>query len=363
MKITIGRLFVLSSVLALALTGCGEPEPAAGAPPAGAPAGRPGGGPPGGGGIPVVAYTTVPETVERYIELIGSLAANERVEVQSKIPGIIEAIHFAEGDHVEAGQILFELDRRDREASLEEAKANLELARLNLERTRTLFASNSISEQELDRGTNAMLAQEAIVRLREQNLRDAYIRAPFAGSVGARMASIGQFVTAGSTLTTVVDLQPIKIDFEVPERYLTLLSVGQELDVNVVAYPGQTFRGRVYFVSPEVDLQTRTLLVRAEIPNEDERLKPGMFGSLRLLVENRDDAIVIPEEAVMQRGRQSLVAVVNAEGKAEFRPIELGLRLEGRVEVTGGLQMGDKIVTEGHQKFGPGTPVRIVRES
>lgn len=341
-------LFVLALIMTCGCGGSGESA----SPPAG---GGTGGPPP----TNVRAYQVIPQAIEETIQLVGTLTARERVDIKSEVTGVVTSHHFQEGDHVEKGALLFEINREERAAELEEAQANAELARINFERSKTLAANRTIPQQELDRAAASLRAAEATVRLREKRLADASVRAPFSGRLGARMVSGGQFVTAGHVLTTLVDADPVHLDFNVPERYFNELALGQRISLQVVANPGESFAGEVFFISPEVDTATRTILMRARIPNPEERLKPGMFGNVNLVVREDTKTLLIPEEAIMRRGPQSVVAIVNSGGRAEFRPVQLGRRMDGMVEITRGLEENDRVVTEGHQKFGPGMPLNI----
>jgi membrane fusion protein (multidrug efflux system) len=200
---------------------------------------------------------------------------------------------------------------------------------------------------------------QAAVDLKRRQLKDARVYAPFAGIVGARQVSPGQVITRNTTLTWLVDLDTVKVEVKVPERYLRQLQVGQPLEFTVAAFPGEKFRGEVYFISPQIDEGTRTALVKARIPNQAGKLRGGMFASLDLTLQLRDSAIVIPEPALMSNGDNFAVFVVDEKGAAQVRPIQVGLRLAGKAEVVKGLNAGEKVVVEGTQKLRPGAPVKL----
>ena len=189
-------------------------------------------------------------------------------------------------------------------------------------------------------------------------MKDARILAPFEGVIGARSISPGQVIGRNITLIQLVDLDPVKVEVNVPERYLSQIGLGQSIEFSVAAFPNDRFKGEVYFVSPLLDAATRTALVKARIPNPDLKLKGGMFANLVLTLMLRDSAIVVPEPALVASGDAVTVFVVDEKGTAQVRPVKIGLRLAGRAEVLSGLQPGEKVVVEGVQKLFPGAPVK-----
>ncbi len=307
--------------------------------------------------VNVIVAPVEEKAVSEEIELVGSLAPNERVELKSEISGVIGEIHFKEGDTIEQGELLFTLDDQKLRARFAEAEANFILAATNRERNKSLLESSTISEQAFDQSVGAYEASAANLELRKRELEDANISAPFAGTVGVRRVSPGQYIQAGQPLTILVNSQPIKADFQVPERFIGILDVGQEISISVAAYPKESFQGEVYFVSPEVDESTRNVLVRAYIENDENRLKPGMFGNLRLVLSIRERALVIPESAFIIQADRSYVMAVDSQNTAQVRDVTAGLRLDGAVEILAGLAVGEHVITEGHQKIGPGAPV------
>ncbi len=321
------------------------------------------GGPPPGFAAQVVVAEAKVEPVAEKISVVGTLQANEIVSIQSEIDALIEKIGFSEGELVEEGQVLFELDDAKLVATVEQTKANFKLAETILERNRTLLKSRTISQQEFDRAQATYLADGAALELARQNLEDATIHAPFSGIMAERLVSPGQFISRGSVLCTLVDLDPIKAEFNVPERFISQLALNQRIEIRLTAYPGESFEGVVYFIAPRLDTSTRTVLVKAKVSNEDGRLKPGMFGNLDLILKTKEEAIVIPEIAISYNEDQAFVYVVSKEMQAEPRMVEVGLRLAGASEITNGLEAGDLVITEGFQKIGPGAPVAISPKS
>jgi membrane fusion protein, multidrug efflux system len=321
---------------------------------------KPGAGGPGDlSAVQVVVVEAKRQPVSETLTLPGTIAANEQIEVKAEADGIVQEIKFNEGEHVAKGQLLVMLDESKLAAALAESEANLKLSRANNERAKQLFKDKLISQQEFDQTGSTFAVNEATVDLKRRQLRDARVYAPFAGIVGARQVSPGQVITRNTTLTWLVDLDSVKVEVNVPERYLRQVAVGQPLEFAVAAYPNDTFRGEVYFISPRIDESTRTALVKARIANLDGKLRSGMFASLDLTLQLRESAIVIPEPALMSNGDKFSVFVVDGAGKAQIRPVEVGLRLAGKAEVLKGLDAGEKVVVEGVQKLRPDAPVKL----
>ena len=290
---------------------------------------------------------------------MGTIAANEIVEIKSEAEGTIEEIAFTEGQVVKKGQLLIRLDERKLAAAVAEAVATHKLSQANHERAKQLLKDKLVSQQEYDQAVATFQLNEASLELKQQQLRDARIHAPFDGIVGARQISPGQVISKSQTLTWLVDLDTVKIEVNVPERYLSQLKIGQTIGFTVAAYPSEPFKGELYFISPQLDPATRTALVKARIGNPGYRLKGGMFANLALTIHLRDSAIVIPEPALMNSGDTVTVFVVDADSKAAIRPVKVGLRLAGRAEIVTGLGAGEKVVVEGVQKIFPGARLKL----
>jgi membrane fusion protein (multidrug efflux system) len=321
-----------------------------------------GGGGPQGGGMPamqVVAVEANTQPVTESLSLIGSIVANEMVEIKPETEGIVQEILFDEGKAVEQGQLLIRLDDTKLAATVAEAESNFKLSTANFERAKQLLKDTLISQQEFDQAAATFDLNRATLELKKRQLKDTRILAPFAGLTGARQVSPGQVITKDTVLTTLVDLDPVKVEVNVPERYLQQLKIGQALEFTVAAFPGQKFKGEVYFISPQIDASLRTALVKARIPNADFQLRGGMFASLDLTLQVRDAAIVIPEPAIMSNGDNFSVFVVDAESKAQLRSVQVGIRLAGRAEILKGVSAGEKVIVEGVQKVGPGSPVKL----
>lgn len=308
--------------------------------------------------VQIVAVPVRERPVIESIPLVGSIAANESIEVKSEADGAIAEIGFEEGQKIAKGALLVALDESKFKSALQEAEANQQLADANFARARQLLADKLISQQEFDQASATFAMNQASVELRRRQLRDARIHAPFAGTVGARLVGPGQVITRNTLLTTLVDLDTVKVEMNVPERYLGQVQPGQRMRFKVDAFPSDTFEGEVFFVAPQLDAGTRTALVKARVPNPDGRLRGGMFAKLDLSVRHRERALVIPEPALLANGDQFSVFVVTPQTNVVPRPVRVGLRLSGRAEIVSGLTNGEVVVVEGHQKLFPGASVR-----
>jgi membrane fusion protein, multidrug efflux system len=309
--------------------------------------------------VQVVAVEARRQRVAETLSLPATIVPNESVEIKPETDGIVQRINFTEGEHVEEGRVLVQLDESKFAAAVSEAEANLKLSQANFDRARQLFQDKLISQQDYDQTASTFAVNQAGLDLKRRQLRDTRVSAPFSGIVGTRLISPGQVVSRTTTLTSLVDLDTVKVEVKIPEKYLSQLQLKQPLEFTVAAFPDEKFRGEVYFISPQIEEGTRTALVKALIPNSVGKLRGGMFASLDLTLELRESAIVIPEPALMSNGDSFSVFVVDSQGSAQIRPIQIGYQLPGKVEVVKGLEAGEKVVVEGRQKLRPGAAVKL----
>lgn len=323
-----------------------------------APGGRPGFGGPGGP-VSVVTVALKREPFAQQMEAVGTARANEAVDITAKISNRVTAIRFREGQQVKAGDVLVEFDSEQARAGLAEAEAALSDSRSQYKRSRELFATQALSEAQLDQLQAALKANEARVAGAQSQLNDTIIRAPFAGRVGLRNVSVGSYVSPGTVITTLDDTSVIKLDFSVPEVFLSTLQEGLAISARTAAYPDVEFKGKVSSIDSRLDPVSRAIVVRARIDNKDGRLKPGMFMTVKLI---RADvpALMLPEEALVPEGTKKYVFVVR-DGHAVRTEVQTGRRRPGEVEVTGGLEEGDAVITEGTQKVRDGAPVKAMQ--
>ncbi len=340
--------FLMVMMLGVMLSGCGQAKA------------EKAGGPPAGFAVPVVGVKIQPQTVQEKVPVIGSLSANEAVEVKSKIDGAVKEIHFEEGQPVKKGDTLIVLDASKLKAILAEAEANLDIAKTTFGRMKLLVESGAVSKQEYDQAQSAVAAKSAQVDLIKAQWDETQIIAPFDGTAGERHVSLGQVIVKDTLLTVIIDGDPMKVDFHVPERYASRLKEEQVVELHVAAYPKEVFKGDVYFIDPQVNDTTRTILVKAKVANPDDQLRRGMFAKLDLIVDEKPNAVVVPEMALIPKGEEVFVFTVDAEGKAKMNQVKTGVRMPSSVEIISGLSIGDTVITEGFQKIGPGSPVKVL---
>lgn len=293
------------------------------------------------------------------LNTVGTLRANESVAVSPEIAGRIDRIRFDEGEEVAAGDVLVELDATILRAELAKARSDLTLAEANRTRAMTLARQGTGTLRARDEALAAHQAAQANVALAEARLDKTSIRAPLSGTVGLRAVSAGAYVTPGDRIVELAALDPIKVDFRVPELALSSLRRDQTIRVAVDAVPGRTFEGAVYAIDPVVDENGRAIRLRARIANSDRALFPGMFARVQIVIERRDNSILVSESAVFARGQDRFVYRV-VDGRAVLTKVALGQRRPGQVEVTAGLEPGAVVVTAGHQQVRDGARVEVI---
>jgi len=291
---------------------------------------------------------------------VGTMRADEAVTIRPEIPGRIAEFRFKEGQRVERGALLVRLDQAELAAVLASSRAQAGLDRQRVERAEDLFRKNFISQQAFDEARANAARSAAKQREDEARLAKTEISAPFAGVVGLRQVSEGAFVAAGTDIARLEKIDQLKLDFRVPEVYVGRLQPGQAVRVQLDAYGDLRFPGAVYAIEPAVDEATRTVLARARVANPQLKLRPGMFARVLAQLAVRENAVWIPEQAIVPRGQDSFVFRV-VDGKAEMVKVQTGVRKVGEVEISQGVTAGDLVVTEGLQRIGPGSAVTVMQ--
>lgn len=291
------------------------------------------------------------------IQALGTANANESVDIQSRIPSIIERIAFQEGQLVAAGDLLVELENDEIDAGLAVAEAALSESRSLYNRSQNLAESQAISASGLEQLHAQVQVDEAQVVAARARLDNTVIRAPFSGRIGLRRVSPGSFVNTSTIITTLDDVSRIKLDFSVPETFLTVLSDGMNIVAHSLVYPEQQFEGAVQSIDTRLDPVSRSVRVRAIVPNADALLKPGMFLTVDLQ-RDRGDVLLAPEQAIVPEGSVQYVYVVTGE-IVEKRAVILGRRIPGFVVIDEGLSAGDTVVTEGAHKLRDGSAIKV----
>ena len=292
------------------------------------------------------------------ITTVGSLRSDEAVIVRPEIAGRVAEIAFKEGQRVTKGQVLIRLDDSVQRADLERARANLTLSKSKYERAVDLRAKGFISGQAKDEAENTLKVAQADAELAAARLAKTEIRAPFGGIIGLRSVSVGDYVKEGQDIVNLEEIDPLKADFRVPEVFLSQVKAGQVLQVTMDALPDRTWPGQVYAINPLVDANGRAIAIRAQVPNADGKLRPGMFARVRLLTSEARDSLMIPEESIFPVGDDKFVYKV-VDGRAMRQKVDIGLRREGKVEILGGLTAADTVVTDGIVKLRDGALVRL----
>jgi membrane fusion protein (multidrug efflux system) len=294
-------------------------------------------------------------------EALGNARSNESVDIRPKITAELTGISFEEGQTVEAGDVLVKLNNLEQVADLAAARATLVDSTASYKRSSELFKSSVGSESQLLQDEARKIADEAMVSVAETRLAETVVRAPFAGRIGLRRVSIGSLLGPSTIITTLDDTSVIKVDFDLPEVYLSRLEPGLVVRARSAAWPDQVFTGSVASVDTRVDPVSRTIRVRSVMPNEDGLLRPGMFLTVTLLNDSVE-SMVIPERALIPERSIQYVLVVADNKVVEKRAVRIGRRRPGEVEVLEGLTVGELVIVDGTQKAREGKPVNILSE-
>jgi len=317
------------------------------------------GGPPGGFAMAVEATPVRVGEMRRTTVAVGSLVANEMVVVRPEIAGRITQIVFREGQLVCRGDLLIQLDDSVERAELAQAQASLALSRANYERAETLVRSGSGTTRALDEARFKLKNDEAAVGVATARIGKMRMEAPFSGTIGLRRVSTGDYVAPGTDIANLAMLDPLKVDFRVPEIYLTAIAVGQTVGIEIDSFPNRVFPGEIYAIDPLIDPAGRAIVLHARIANQDGVLRPGLFARVTVMLLARADALFVPEQAIVPLGDRTVVYRIK-DGVADEVSVRIGERLGTEVEIVGGLARGDQIVTAGQLKIGAGMPVRNV---
>lgn len=289
------------------------------------------------------------------IQALGTASANESVDIQPRIASRLERVAFNEGQFVRKGDLLVELENSEIVAGLALAVAALSESQSIYNRSKSLASTQAISASTLDQLLAQVQVNEAQVEAARARLANTVIRAPFSGRIGLRRVSPGSLVTTQTVITTLDDTDTIKLDFSVPEAFLTAVTTGMSISAESIVYAERTFEGEVVSIDTRVDPVSRAVKVRAMIPNPDSALKPGMFLTVALR-RDQGEVLVAPEQAIVPEGSDQYVFVA-INGVVEKRKITIGRRIPGFVVVTFGVSAGERVVTEGSAKVREGSAI------
>jgi membrane fusion protein (multidrug efflux system) len=349
--ITVGTIIVVIFLLALPKLGIFKKEQA-GQSAAGMPANR-------AGKLSVDALVIKPQPLDNKLNITGSVLPNESLEIRSEVSGKITAIYFKEGKRVKKGDLLLQTNDDEIEAQLEKQRYNRKLNEDNEFRQRKLLEKDAISQEEYDNALNRLNTTVADIRLLETQLEKTRIRAPFDGVIGLRFVSEGAYISPTTSIATLYNISPAKIEFAIPGRYSPQVAPGKKIrftiesDLNI-------YEGEVYAIEPRIDPDTRTLKIRALADNRFGKLLPGQFVKVELILESISNAILVPTEAVIPEQAGKKVYVIE-KGKAKEVFIETGIRTANSLEVLSGLKAGDTLLTTGILQLRPGLEVEIAK--
>lgn len=303
----------------------------------------------------VETVTVRPVTFRETLSATGTLRANEAVALQSERAGVVREIDIQEGRPIQKGGLLAKVDDSELQARLQRAEAQLALDQATERRQRELLARRGISESEYESSLANLNIAKAEVDLIRAQLAKTEIRAPFDGIVGLRQISPGSYVTPGTVLVSVQDVASLKLDFSIPERYLPLLRPGQDVTFRLAGH-SEKFQGTIYALEPAIDVNSRSILARAMVPNPDGRLLPGLFAEVEIALDEKSNAILIPSLALIPGMSEHQVYVFQG-GRAELRKVQVGLRTADAVQIVEGLKPGDRVITTGILQLRPGMKV------
>ena len=309
-------------------------------------------------GLQVNVIEIKAELLENSLNITGSLIPNEMVSLRPEVAGLVQEIKFKEGEFVKKGTPLIYLNDDELRAQFDRLEYTKKLFESQENRQKQLLAREAISQEEYDIALNQFNTNLADLRLIEAQLNKTVIRAPFDGVLGLREISVGGVISSADIITTIVNIDPIKIEFSIPERYANEIKVGAPIFFrsNVSA---EEAKGTVYAIEPNIDVTTRTLKLRAESPNADRRFLPGMFARVRLTLNVEQDAMLVPSESIIPELSGYKVFVASADNKAESRVVTIGKRTESTVQVLSGIKPGERVLTTGILQAREGTPLTV----
>ncbi len=297
-------------------------------------------------------------SLEEYIFASGTLLANEEVEIRNEIPGRITAIHFKEGKKVRKGELLLTLYDSDIQAQLKKLQLQGEVAQRAEERQKDLLSINGISKQEYELSLNQLMLINADIDLMQSNLSKTQIKSPFNGIVGLKTVSTGAFISINTKIASIQEVEPIKLEFAIPERYRSVISDNSPIKFTVD--PLETiFEGKIYAFEPKIDLQTRSVLVRAICANNDFSLFPGSFARVKIPLKKIENAILIPTQALIPELKSQKV-YISKNGKAEKIEVKTGMRNDSSIHITYGITEGDTVLITGLMQMKQGMPIKVI---
>lgn len=316
----------------------------------------------GGGGfsmppMPVETAQAQEQRVTDQFEALGTIEAIEAITVVSEIDAIVTSLPFEEGSFIKRGEVIAQLDDSQLAAEFARTEALFQQSKSTYDRIKKIVEQKAGTLQDLDDAAAALNVAKANLALAKARLAKTKITAPFDGIIGARKVSVGSFLRTGQAITEMANIDEIRVTFSAPERFLSQLKRGAEVNVSTTAYANNNVKGKIFVIEPVIDPATRNVLIVARVSNPGKRLLPGMSANISAVLSERPQAITVPSEAVFANGDQSFVYVVQPDSIVKQIPVKLGLQLSETVEVVDGLKQGQTVVRAGHQKIFDGAKV------
>lgn len=309
--------------------------------------------------VKVVTYKVVPSKLVENIKAVGTLEANASTLIRAEVTGRVAKIDFNEGQPAKEGELLLEIEDDTYKQAVERAQAAFELATITYNRNIELQKSGAVALQAIDESQANLRITESDFEAAKIRLKKTEIKAPFDGIVGVSTISVGDYLNIGDPIVNIAAIDPLKMQFTVPQKYLSNIKDGAAVILTTDAWPNEVFLGNIYAINPEIDVDTRNITIKALIPNEDGFLRPGMFAYVNLGVAEKDSALLIPEEALIPSGELMTVIKV-VDDKAQTTKVKIGARQNNMAEVTEGLMADDIIISAGSLKVREGSLVQSV---
>ncbi len=298
------------------------------------------------------------QDLKNQINITGTILADESVLLNSELAGKVSEILFDEGQFIKKGKLLVRLNDEEIKADLQRLQFILKLNKDSEYRQKQLLEKEAISREEYETALTTLNTSQAEIKVLQARLEKHYIKAPFNGVVGLRTVSVGSYLNPGNSIAELFKINPVKIEFNVPSKYLQLVNEGDQVNFTVDAYPNETFTGSIYAVEPQIDPQTRSIRLRAKANNDDRKLFPGQFARINLILETIPNALLIPTEAVIPELNGKRIFLYK-NGKVTSQSITTGLRMEDNVQVESGISPGDTVITTGILQINQGSEVNI----
>ena len=311
----------------------------------------------GGPGLQVEGIVVQGGDFTNNLELSGTLEANESVTLRSEVSGLVTSINFKEGTNVTKGALLVKINDRDIQAQLQDALTKERLASTTENRSKQLLDKGAISQEEYETSQASLQSLKAQSQLVRAQLAKTAIYAPFSGRIGLRSISAGEYLTPATTIANLASINPLKVSFSVPERYAGQIELNSEITFTTDGF-NKSFTGKVFAIEPGINTQTRTLQIKALVPNPKGELLPGSFARIKLSLSTAKDAILIPNEAIIPV-LEGKTVFVSKNGKAQQVPVEAGTRTAEKIVITSGLKVGDTVLTTGAMALKPDAPVKV----